>query len=294
MGNDAIRNSLGPAPGLGPQTTKLADNIQSMKAAVAMLQQTVATVQGASPEARQMMAPLLASTVQPLLNMAQTASQDLELVAGRMRGFINDISANTSQVKGHSGVLLSLLVTQLVNQLQADATATKAAATNASQMLTNFRANANSASATLNTFSENLSQQDTELETKVHDLESKMHSMTSGNCCDQIGHAFQMAFGHLKSELESASREIQQTEYVIAVNRNAIAGLTQMVNRMGDISSVASALEVSWRSMADGIVALQGDLSAMLSDTTAADIQADLEYVQSDWQAIQTTLNKVA
>ncbi|MCH8619551.1 hypothetical protein [Undibacterium sp. TS12] len=294
MSTDIFRTSLSPPPGVAVQTTKLADNLQSMITAQAMLRQTVEIVQNAPGPVQQQLAPLLSQFVFPLLNMGQTARQDLELVAARMSAFISDLDQAADQVQGQSGFMLHVLLSGNFNALEIGATAIQAAANNASQMLTNFQNTADNASAALNSYKQKLEQEDESLQQKAQSLEQQMHDMTSGNCCEQIGHAFQMAFGHLRDELEETAGEIRQAEYVLLLNNNAINGLSQMVGRLGDISSVATALEVSWRSMADGIGTLQQDLETLLADTTPADVEADLDYAKSDWQAVAATLAKVS
>lgn len=294
MANNAIRTSLAPTPGLGTQTTKLADNLQSMQRAEQMLQQTVQTVQSAPALVQQQLAPLLAQFINPLLTMGQTASADLQMVAARMSGFIAQLEQTADDGQKLSGTVLQLLLRGQFNSLQVSATAVQSAATNASQILTNFQNASNSAQAALNTYKQKLQQEDTSLEQKARDLENKIKNMTGGNCCDQIGHSFDYVFGHLKEELEQTSAEIREKQYILVLNNNAISGLEQMVGRLGDISAVASSLEVSWRSMADGIDTLQQDLTALIQDTSAADIQSDLAYAKSDWQAVAATLAKVS
>lgn len=294
MSTDIIRTSLSPPPGLGVQTTKLADNLQSMISAEAMLNQTIKIVESAPGPTQQHLVSLLSQFVFPLLNMGQTAQQDLEMVASRMTSFISALDQTADQVQGQSGATLTTLLSGNFNSLEIGATAIQSAALNASQILTNFQNAANNASAAFNSYKQTLEQEDVTLAQRAQDLAQQMRDMTSGNCCEQIGHAFQMAFGHLRDELNETEEEIHQAEYVLMLNNNAIDGLSAMVSRLGDISSVASALEVSWRSMADGIGDLQQDLQALLADITPADVQSDLAYAKSDWQAVAATLAKVS
>ncbi|RSZ60514.1 hypothetical protein HF313_19475 [Massilia atriviolacea] len=293
MSVDQIRSALSAPPGVSVQTTRLADNLQSMNNAETMLSQTVATVRGAPGPVQQQLAPLLAQFVVPLLNMGQTAGQDLDLLAQRMSAFIAALNQTAAQAQGQSGQPLTLVLSGHFNMLEIAASAIQAAALNASQILSNFQSTANNASAALNTCKQQLEQQDACLAQKAQALKQQMHDMTSGNCCDQIGQAFQMAFGNLRQQLEQTSGQIQQAEYVLMLNNNAIDGLSQMVGRLGDIASVSTSLQVTWRSMADGIGALQQDLQAVLADTTPAEVQADLAYAISDWQAVAATLAKV-
>lgn len=294
MPDGTIRTSLAPMPGLGTQTTKLADNLQSMQRAEKMLQQTVQTVQSASPLVQQKLAPLLAQFIKPLLAMGQTAAADLQMVAGRMSDFIAQLDQTADDAQHQSGTVLQSLLQGQFTSLEVSAMAVQSAATNASQILTNFQNASNSAQAALNTYKQQLQQEDTSLEQKAKNLENKIKNMTGGNCCDKIGHSFDYVFGHLKSELEHTAAEIRQTEYILVLNNNAISGLEQMVGRLGDISAVASSLEVSWRSMADGIGTLEQDLTTLIKDTSASDIQADLAYAKSDWKAVAATLAKVS
>ena len=294
MGTQSIRTSLSAPPGVGLQTTKLADNLQSMIKAQAMLAQTVQIVEGAPGPAQQQLGPLLSQFVLPLLNMGQNARQDLQMLAQRMAAFIGALGQASSQVQGQSGVLLTILLQGDFNSLEIGASAIQSAALNASQILTTFQNTANNASAALNSYKLQLEQQDASLAQKANALQQQMHDMTSGNCCDQIGHAFQLAFGNLRDQLEQTGNQIRQAEYILMLNNNAMAGLSQMLGRLGDISSVAAALAITWRSMADGIGALQQDLDAMLAASTPADIASDLAYAASDWQAVAATLSKVS
>ncbi len=281
---DIIRDALGPTAGLGVQTTKLADNVKSLTSAVQMLQSTVQTVQQARPEVRQKLAPILAQSVQPLLVMGQKGATELQMVAAQMSDYIDQVADLMEQARALTTPGLKVYFTAAVNMLLTQATATKAAAAGASQMLTNYEGAANRAAATLNTYGEQLDRENQDLQREAQSLKQRMHDMTSGNCCQQVGHAFQLAFGHLKQELEADESQIRSLEYVYAINLNALDGLKRMVDTMGDISAVSSSLELSWRSQADSV----------LTDTSPADIQADMEYVQSDWQSIADTLHKIA
>lgn len=293
MSNSVIFACLSPPPGTATLTTKLADNLQSMTQAVAMLQKTVDMVNSAPPQAQQKLAPLLAQFIAPLLQMAAVARQDLYSVAGRMNDFINSLQQTTTMAQNAPEALLSVLLRANFNALEIGASAIQSAALNASQMLSNFQNSANNTAAALNSYKQQLEQDDASLQQKVQSLQQQIHDMTSGNCCQQIGHAFQMVFGHLKEELQQTEAEIQQDEYVLMLNLNAINGLSQMLGKLGDISSVAAALEVTWRSLADSIGDLQQDIASLLADNSPSDIASDLTYVVSDWQAIAATLAKV-
>jgi hypothetical protein len=294
MSNNAIRSALSAPPGVGVQTTKLADNLQSMTNAVAMLSQTVDTVRGAPPQVQQQLAPLLSQFIFPLLNMGQSAREDLAVVASRMRAFIALLGQTAQQAQGQPQNMLTILLRGSFNSLEFGATAIRSAALNASQLLTNFQNAADNAAAGLNTYKQQLEQTDANLQQEAASLMQQMHDMTSGNCCEQIGHAFQMAFGHLRQELEDKEQQLHEDEYVLMLNNNTIDALSQMLNRLQGIASVATALEVTWRGLADGIGTLQQDLDSILADTSPAALQDDLEYVTADWQGVAATLAKIA
>ncbi|AQR64171.1 hypothetical protein BXU06_03190 [Aquaspirillum sp. LM1] len=291
MANNTIRASLSPIAGLGIQTTRLADNIISLTRARDMLMSAVQTIQTAPPDSQQILAPLLAQSVNPLLVMGQMLEADLYDVAEQMRAYIAEMANAFPMIKAVPvpGVLKSVITILLVR-----ATATKAAAANASQMLTNYQGTANRAAAALNSACMELDRENQDLQRQAESLKQQMHDMTSGNCCEQIGHAFEMAFGHLSDDLAADERKIRRIEYVYAINLNAIDGVNQLVRKMGDIAAISSSLEVSWRSQADNLGTLHDDLASVLADTSPADIQSDMEYVQSDWQTISNTLSKIS
>jgi hypothetical protein len=294
MSNDAIRATLSAPPGVGVQTTKLADNLQSMTNAVAMLSQTVATVASAPPQVQQQLAPLLSQFIFPLLNMSQNARQDLVVVADRMQKFIAHLAETAQRAQGQPQNMLTVLLRGSFNALELDAAAIRSAALTASQLLNNFQKAADNAAAGLNTYKQQLEQKDVKLQQEAASLMQQMRDMTGGNCCEQIGHAFQMAFGHLRQELEDKEKLLHEDEYVLMLNNNTIDALSQMLDRLQGIASVATALEVTWRSMADSIGTLQQDLDSILADTAPAALQDDLEYVTADWQGVAATLAKIA
>lgn len=293
MSNSIVSSALSPPPGMAIQTTKLANNLQSMVQAVSMLQRTVQIVANSPATAQKQLAPLMAQFITPLLQMAKIAETNLSQVTGLMQGFINTVNQTASQAQFAPSMMLPKLLRANFNSLEIGATAIQSAALLASQMLTNFQNSANNTEAALNSYKQTLLQEDASLQQKVQSLEQQIHDMTSGNCCQQIGHAFQMLFGHLREELQQTEAEIRQDEYVLMLNNNALSGLSQMLSSLGEISSVAAALEISWHSLADSISGLQQDITTLLADTSPTVIASDLSYVQSDWQAIAATLSKV-
>ncbi|WP_425073365.1 hypothetical protein [Sagittula sp. S175] len=288
-----IRTALSPVGGMKVQTTKLADNIQSMTTSVGLLQQTVTAVQSGDALVRQKLGPILTQSVVPLLRMGQSAETVLSVVAGDIRQFIGDVQTITKAVESDADTPAEAVLQIYLAAMANEANMVQSSAKQASTLLTSYKNTADQAEAALNTYSQTLIQQDKKLAQEAANLRQQMHDMTSGNCCKQIGHAFQMAFGHLKRDLEEKSREIRQLEYVVAINEEAVSGLTQMVQRLADISSVASALQVSWESVSVNVSGLGSDLATVLKDTTRAELQGDLAYVNSDWQAILATLNKI-
>jgi hypothetical protein len=294
MSNDAIRAALSTPPGVGVQTTKLADNLQSMTNTVAMLSQTVATIRSAPPQVQQQLAPLLSQFISPILKMGQTARQHLDMVAGGMQEFIARLGQTARQAQGQPQNMLTVLLRGSFNSLELDAAAIRSAALTASQLLTNFQNAADNSARSLNTYKQQLEQKDVNLQQEAASLMQQMRDMTGGNCCEQIGHAFQMAFGHLRQELEDKQQQLREDEYVLMLNNNTIDALSQMLNRLQGIALVATSLEVTWRSMADSIGTLQLDLGTILADTSAAALQDDLDYVNADWQGVAATLAKIA
>ncbi len=274
------------------QTTQLAGNMASLKASEAMLQNTVAIVESSSGGVRSTLQGLLDNNVQPLITMSGQVNTVLSSLSAEILKFAAHVARNEQATvdDGH----LEPHVKQLVSVLDTVVPGIAAQALAASELLTQFQNTANSVSATLNSYNNQLLQDNAQLQLKVQDLQNRMQQMTGGNCCEQIGHAFEYAFGSLKQDLENTMAEIDQEQYQVALNSNTIDALNQVVATQGDIAKVAGALEISWRSLADNVATVQEDLDAIVSETTRQGVLDDLAYVQSEWQAIVTILEKVS
>ena len=144
---------------------------------------------------------------------------------------------------------------------------------------------ANSTAAQLNTLAEQLKQEDTRLRQGIGATQLKLEVMRHENIFKKIRDGFKVLFGHLEQDLYVDVAQMRHAELGIEINSKTISALTQMASDMGDIASVASALEVSWRNLGDSI----GDLGQDLADVagiSASDWNSELDDVKSDWQYV--------
>jgi NADP-dependent 3-hydroxy acid dehydrogenase YdfG len=276
-------------------TAQLVASINSLKVKQKALANIVQHLHSSPPEVRQKLSPILSRYISPLQATTRSIDSLLIGIGNEISEFCNQVAqqAQLAEMRDSNTALRKIDIMILSNTLSQQAQSVHAITEHAGTQLVNYRNSINATAAQLNTFSQQLQATIAEENREIQQIKHKLYEMQHESIWEKILKAFKELFGELSQNLNNDVRNLRMEEFEIHINQSMIQTIGEVVTDLSGISSVASALQISWRNLSDSIGNLEQDMVGVTANVSLSDWKSDLEYINSDWQNIQQILSNI-